>query len=42
MKAGQITHTGKLGAEFSVEEGQACAKVCAINLINQVRREHLH
>lgn len=36
MKAGAITHIGKLGDQFTVEEGQACAKVCAINLINQV------
>jgi hypothetical protein len=27
---------GKLGAEFEVEQGQECARVCAINIINQV------
>ena len=37
MKAGKITHKGKLGAEFSVEDGQACAQVCALNAINHMR-----
>lgn len=30
--------TGKLGAGFTVEEGQAAAKVCAINLLAQVKQ----
>lgn len=42
MKAGAITHIGKLGDQFTVEEGQACAKVCAINLINQVCLLSMH
>lgn len=29
--------TGKLGENFSVEEGAAAAKVCAINLLAQVK-----
>lgn len=30
---GKISHTGKLGAEFSIEEGYACARICAINIL---------
>lgn len=29
--------TGKLGADFTVEQGAAAAKVCAINLLSQVK-----
>lgn len=29
--------TGKLGAGYTVEEGQAASKVCAINLLAQVK-----
>ena len=29
--------TGKLGADMTVEEGQAAAKTCAINLLAQVK-----
>ena len=29
--------TGKLGADFSVEQGQAAARVCALNLLAQVK-----
>lgn len=28
---------GKLGADFSVEQGKAVARVCAINIISQLR-----
>ncbi|WP_029041307.1 RidA family protein [Cucumibacter marinus] len=28
--------TGKLGREFSVEEGQAAARICAINILAQL------
>jgi len=28
---------GKLGANFSIEQGQKVAKVCAINILSQVR-----
>ena len=31
-----LARQGKLGAEFDVEQGQECARVCAINIINQV------
>ena len=30
---GKITHTGKVGAERTVEEAQAAARVCALNAI---------
>ncbi|WP_026869835.1 RidA family protein [Inquilinus limosus] len=30
---GKISHTGKLGAEFAVEDGYACARICAINIL---------
>jgi enamine deaminase RidA (YjgF/YER057c/UK114 family) len=29
--------TGKLGDDFSIEQGQAAAKVCAINLLAQLK-----
>lgn len=29
--AGQPLHTGKLGAEVSIEEGQECARQCVLN-----------
>ncbi|MEM8988183.1 MAG: RidA family protein [Pseudomonadota bacterium] len=33
---GELT-TGKVGADLSIEEGQAAAKLCALNLIAQVK-----
>ena len=41
--SGQISNdagsfiTGKLGADMSTEDGAAAAKVCAVNLLSQVR-----
>ena len=32
-----IEYVGKLGREFSVEEGQAAARLCAVNLLAQLR-----
>src|SRR4029453_6221938 len=32
-----VTHRGKLGAEVSLEEGQAAARLCAINVLAQVK-----
>ena len=32
-----IEYVGKLGREFSVEDGQAAARLCAINLLAQLR-----
>lgn len=37
LGASGIEFVGKLGREFSVEEGQAAARLCAINLLAQVR-----
>ncbi len=34
---GKLPYRGKLGAEFTVEEGQAAARLCAINLLAQAR-----
>jgi enamine deaminase RidA (YjgF/YER057c/UK114 family) len=43
--AGQVTvwngerrYVGKLGREFNAEEGQQAARLCALNLIAQLRR----
>ena len=36
-KDGVLAYTGKLGAERTLEEGQAAAKICAINAL-----AHLH
>lgn len=37
VKDGKDQHTGKLGAEISLEQGQDAARLCAINIISQVR-----
>ncbi len=34
---GKISTTGKLGAGVSIEDGQAAARVCFINLVAQVK-----
>jgi enamine deaminase RidA (YjgF/YER057c/UK114 family) len=34
---GTIAFIGKLGQEFSVEQGYAAARLCAINVISQVK-----
>ena len=36
-KDGDTLITGKLGADMEIEAGQAAAKVCAINLLAQVK-----
>ena len=33
---GELRYVGKIGVEFSVEEGQAAARQCGVNLIAQV------
>ena len=38
VKDGQIAFTGKLGAEVGLEDGQAAAKLCAINIIAQLKK----
>jgi enamine deaminase RidA (YjgF/YER057c/UK114 family) len=37
MEAGAVRHTGKLGGGVSLEEGQAAARLCAINILAQVQ-----
>ena len=37
IEGGQFKHQGKLGAEISLEEGQAAARLCATNIIGQLK-----
>lgn len=37
VAGGALQYLGKLGAEFSVEEGQAAARLCALNILAQVK-----
>ena len=37
MEGGALAVTGKLGAAVSLEQGQRAARLCALNLIAQVR-----
>lgn len=37
LKDGKLQHIGKLGDSISVEEGQAAARLCAINIIAQLK-----
>lgn len=37
LKDGKIQYQGKLGADVSLEEGQAAARLCAINIIAQLK-----
>ena len=37
IKDGQLQYQGKLGAEVSLEDGQAAARLCAINVIAQLK-----
>jgi enamine deaminase RidA (YjgF/YER057c/UK114 family) len=36
MEAGKLTHTGKVGAGISPEEGKALARICALNALAAV------
>lgn len=38
VKNGQFLHQGKVGAEISVEEAAEAAKLCAINIIAQLKQ----
>lgn len=38
IKDGEFLHIGKVGAEISVEEAAQAAKLCAINIIAQVKQ----
>ena len=37
MIDGEFHYVGKLGRDFSVEEGQACARIVAINILAQLK-----
>lgn len=37
MQAGELQFIGKLGKEFSIEQGQECARICGLNLLSQLR-----
>lgn len=37
MKDGKPQFVGKVGREFSIEEGQACARLCAENILAHVK-----
>lgn len=37
MEAGRVRYVGKLGAGVSLEDGQAAARLCAINILAQVK-----
>lgn len=37
LKDGQLQHEGRLGESVSLEEGQAAARLCAINVIAQLK-----
>ena len=37
MEAGTVRYRGKLGGGVSLEDGQAAAKLCAINILAQVQ-----
>ena len=36
-EAGKMKYTGKVGRDLSVEDGQAAAKLCAVNLLSQLK-----
>ena len=37
MEAGKVRYTGKLGGPISVEDGQKAARLCALNIVAQVK-----
>ncbi|MCY4312061.1 MAG: RidA family protein [Rhodospirillaceae bacterium] len=37
FRNGELSHIGKLGDKFSVEDGQACARIVAINILAQLK-----
>ena len=37
LAGGEFKFQGKVGADFSVEEGQEAARICAINIIAQLK-----
>ncbi len=39
MTGGQLLHSGKFGAELSIDRGQACARQAVINALGSLRAE---
>jgi enamine deaminase RidA (YjgF/YER057c/UK114 family) len=37
-EGGKDKYTGKLGSDFSVEQGQAAARLCAVNILAQLKQ----
>jgi enamine deaminase RidA (YjgF/YER057c/UK114 family) len=37
LKEGEVTFKGKVGQDLSLEEGQAAARLCAINILTQLK-----
>ncbi|MBI3715998.1 MAG: RidA family protein [Betaproteobacteria bacterium] len=37
LQDGEVKYVGKLGADFSVEQGQAAARLCALNVLGWLR-----
>jgi enamine deaminase RidA (YjgF/YER057c/UK114 family) len=37
-EGGKDRYTGKLGSDFSIEEGQAAARLCGINILAQLKQ----
>lgn len=37
LEGGKLIHTGLLGRELDVSQGQECAKACAINILAQAK-----
>jgi enamine deaminase RidA (YjgF/YER057c/UK114 family) len=38
FSAGKVTHVGRVGTECSIEDGQAAARVCALNVLAHARK----
>ncbi len=38
VEAGEFKYVGKLGGELSIEDGQAAARLCGINIIAQLKQ----
>ncbi len=34
---GKLTYQGKVGQDFTTDEGKACARVCGLNILSQVK-----
>lgn len=37
MQSGQLSFVGKLGREFSIEQGQEAARICGLNILGLIR-----